>query len=122
MHELGQGLICVLALDGEQDDGVAVGITIPRHLGDALDRLDRQRDRFLRVLEDQPRPQRSAVLVTGDKRDIETLLEQATSDGTADGPGTQDDEAHTALCHAVARRGRLAPQVAMESPPSITTT
>jgi len=122
MHELSQRLIRMLALDSEQDDDVAVGVALPRHVGDLLDSSDRLCGRFLGVFEDQPGAPRATVVAAGHKGDVEALLEQAATDRAADRAGTEDDEAHTALCHATAPGGRCAPQVARDSPPSMTTT
>ena len=97
--ELRERMVGVLALHGQQDDGVAV----PRRLRRIRDDRDGQGDRLARRLEDEARLQGAAVLAPGHQGDVEAPLEQAGADRAPDGTGPQDDEAHgrhSATCQA----------------------
>ena len=88
--QLGQRVVGVLALHGQQDDGVLV----PRDLRRMEDGRDGQRHRLTRRFQDEAGLQGASVLAPGHQGDVEAALEQPGADGASDGTGPEDDEAH----------------------------
>ena len=102
--QLGERVVGVLALHGQQHDGIPVRVAGPRHLRRLGDDRDGQGDGLVGALEDEARLEGAAMVAPGHQGDVVALLEQAGPDGAPDGTGPHDDEAHgvhSATCQAL---------------------
>ena len=101
--ELGERVVGVLPLHGQQHDRLPVGVGLPRHLRRVLGHGGTGRVTVSPgASRTRPDSQGPAVLAPRNQRDVVALLEQPAPDRATDGTGPHDDEAHG--LHSATRR------------------